>query len=243
VPGAHADGMRPHDHDHGSAGVVRAAVVAKGWPPSSERRNTGVSAIVRSACGPALRAVQRLTGRTGCEVPARLLSELPRRPIVRRCSSRSTSFVLAALRALQVDRCCARRDGQRSRNPLLRSGPTARFVSGLVPNQGIGDPVGAVGHRAADHAALLAAGPQLLAAAAGGRVGMPQPDAEVDQCPPQSHAAFPGDGAVTTLPGRLVLGWGQTGGPGELAGSPATDPSRPPRHRNWRPGPPPNRAR
>ena len=34
VPGAHADSMRPRDHDHGSAGVVRAAVVAKGRPPS-----------------------------------------------------------------------------------------------------------------------------------------------------------------------------------------------------------------
>ena len=34
VPGAHADGIRPRDHDHGSAGVVRAAVVAKGRPPS-----------------------------------------------------------------------------------------------------------------------------------------------------------------------------------------------------------------
>jgi flavin-dependent dehydrogenase len=34
VPGAHADSMRPRDHDHGSVGVVRAAVVAKGRPPS-----------------------------------------------------------------------------------------------------------------------------------------------------------------------------------------------------------------
>jgi hypothetical protein len=28
--GAHTDGMRPPDHDQGSVGVVRAAVVAKG---------------------------------------------------------------------------------------------------------------------------------------------------------------------------------------------------------------------
>jgi hypothetical protein len=32
--GAHTDGMRPPDHDHGSVGVVRAAVVAKGRPPN-----------------------------------------------------------------------------------------------------------------------------------------------------------------------------------------------------------------
>jgi hypothetical protein len=32
--GVHADDMRPPDHDHGSVGVVRAAVVAKGRPPN-----------------------------------------------------------------------------------------------------------------------------------------------------------------------------------------------------------------
>jgi hypothetical protein len=32
--GAHTDGIRPPDHDHGSVGVVRAAVVAKGRPPN-----------------------------------------------------------------------------------------------------------------------------------------------------------------------------------------------------------------
>ena len=58
----------------------------------------------------------------GCEVSGRLLSEasfwrLPRRLIVRRCSSRSTSFVLAALRALQVDRDEQRRTLRQQETP------------------------------------------------------------------------------------------------------------------------------
>jgi len=53
------------------------------WRRAGRQARSGVtpvaSAIVISACGPALRAVQRLTGRTGCEVSGRLLSGLPRR--------------------------------------------------------------------------------------------------------------------------------------------------------------------
>jgi hypothetical protein len=45
----------------------------------------------------------------------------------------------------------------------MRSGPTTGLVAGLVTDHGVGDLVGAVRHRAADHSALLAAGPQLLA--------------------------------------------------------------------------------
>src|SRR5829696_1736897 len=120
---------------------------------------------------------------------------------------------------LQGDRCCARRSGQRSRNPWVRSGPAAWVVAGLVPDQGVGDLVGAVGHCAADYAALLAAVPQLLAIAPGRRVGTPQPNPEVDQPAPQRHAAFAADAAVMTLPSRLILRRGQTGGAVELAGS------------------------
>jgi hypothetical protein len=101
----------------------------------------------------------------------------------------------------------------------LWSGPAARVVAGLVADQGVGDLVGAVRHRAADHAALLPAGPQRLSIASGCRIGMPPPDPEVDQRPPQSHAAFPADAAVTTLPARLVLGRGQAGGAIQLPGS------------------------
>src|SRR5215211_7105914 len=179
-----------------------------------------VSAIVRSAC---LRPfVRSSVSPAGVVVKAARFAPspgLPRRRIVGRCSPRSTSFVLAALRALQVDRCCARRDGQRSRIPRVWSGPAAWVVAGLVPDQGVGDLVGAVCHCAADHPALLAAGPQLLAVTPGGRVGMPQPDPKVDQRPPQSHTAFAADAAIPTLPGRLILRRRQTGGTVELAGS------------------------
>jgi hypothetical protein len=69
--------------------------------------------------------------------------------------------------------------------------PSGQGHSRLVPNQGVGDLVGAVRHRAADVTALLPAGPQLLTVAAGGRIGMPQtvpqgrsaPAAE-PRCPP-----------------------------------------------------------
>ena len=144
------------------------------WRRAGRQTRSGVTpgGVRHSQIGvsSALRTVQRLTGKHGCEGPGQPpLPGLPRRRIVRRCSPRSTSFVLAALRALQVDRCCARRDGQRSRNPLVWSGPAARVVAGLVSNQGVGDLVGAVCHGAADHPVLLAAGPQLLTVAAGGR--------------------------------------------------------------------------
>ena len=65
------------------------------------------------------------------------------------------------------------------------SGAAVRVVAGLVSDEGAGDPVRAVGNRAADHAALLASSLQLLAITPGGRVGTPQPDPEVDQRPPQ----------------------------------------------------------
>ena len=91
------------------------------WRRAGRQTRSGVtpmvSAIVRSAC---LRPfVRSSVSPAGVVVKAARFAPspgLPRRRIVGRCSPRSTSFVLAVLRALQVDRYCARRDGQRSRN-------------------------------------------------------------------------------------------------------------------------------
>jgi len=46
-----------------------------------------------------------------------------------------------------------------------------------------------VGHRAADHPALLAAGAQPLAITASRRIAAPEPDPKIDQRPPQLHTA------------------------------------------------------
>ena len=80
------------------------------------------------------------------------------RRMVRRCSSLSTSFVLAALRALQVDSSCVSGAGRRDRgNPTSWSGPAGRVVGGVVADQRVGDAGGAVRERAADDPAGLAA--------------------------------------------------------------------------------------
>jgi hypothetical protein len=54
-------------------------------------------------------------------------------------------------------------------------------VVGVVGDQGVGDPVRAVGHRAGDHAALLATLTQGVTVAFRGRVVEPEPDREVDR--------------------------------------------------------------
>ena len=90
------------------------------WRRAGRQTRSGVtpmvSAIVISAClRPFVRSSLSPAGLVVKGARSAPSLGLPRRPIVRRCSPRSTSFVLAALRALQVDRCCARRGGQRSR--------------------------------------------------------------------------------------------------------------------------------
>jgi hypothetical protein len=99
------------------------------------------------------------------------------------------------------------------------SGPAGRVVTGLVADQGEGDLVGPVRHRAADHAAVFAAGPQLLAVPLRGRVAVPQTDTEIDQGPSQRHAAFPADAAVAASSRGLILDWGQAGGAIQLRGA------------------------
>lgn len=77
---------------------------------------------------------------------------------------------------------------------MLSAGPTSRDAAAAIEESMVrsGPAVGvvAVDHCVGDHAALLAAGPQLLTIAPGGRVGMPQPDPKVNQ---------------RTLPSRLMV--------------------------------------
>lgn len=78
--------------------------------------------------------------------------------MVRRCSSLSTSFVLAALRALQVDSSCVSGAGRRDRgNPTSWLGPAGRVVGSVVTDQRVSDTGGAVRERAPDDPAGLAA--------------------------------------------------------------------------------------
>ena len=77
---------------------------------------------------------------------------------MRRCSSLSTSFVLAALRALQVDSSCVSgAEGRDRGKPTSCSGPAGRVVAGVVADQRIGDAGGAVRQRASDDPAVLTA--------------------------------------------------------------------------------------
>jgi hypothetical protein len=79
-------------------------------------------------------------------------------PRVRRCSSLSTSFVLAALRALQVDSSCVSGASRRDHgNPVSWSDPAARVVGDLVADQRVSDAGGAVRQCAGDDPAGLAA--------------------------------------------------------------------------------------
>ncbi|HEX6759015.1 MAG TPA: hypothetical protein VF086_11520 [Propionibacteriaceae bacterium] len=57
-----------------------------------------------------------------------------------------TSFVLAALRRSRLTAAVRGGVGSDRGIPLVWSGPAARFVAGLVPDQGVGDPVGASRH-------------------------------------------------------------------------------------------------
>lgn len=82
----------------------------------------------------------------------------PRRRMVRRCSSLSTSFVLAALRALQVDSSCVSGAGRWDRGkPMSWSDPAGRVVDGVVADQRVSDAGGAVRKCASDDSAGLAA--------------------------------------------------------------------------------------
>ena len=91
-------------------------------------------------------------------LPVRLKSEFLVRASVRRCSSLSTSFVLAALRALQVDSSCVSgANGWDRGKPTSCSAPAGRVVAGVVADQRVGDAGGAVRQGASDNPAGLAA--------------------------------------------------------------------------------------
>ena len=80
------------------------------------------------------------------------------RASMRRCSSLSTSFVLAALRALQVDSSCVSgAEGRDRGRPTSCSGPAGRVVAGVVAHHREGDAGGAVRECASDDPAGLAA--------------------------------------------------------------------------------------
>jgi hypothetical protein len=127
------------------------------------------SAIAPTASDPALRCFQPGTADRCCE--DRVGSEpfcagdedgeqgaFLGRVRVRRCSSPSTSFVLAALRALQVDSSCVSGADRRDRgSPLSCSGPARRVVGGVVADQCVGDAGGTVCQCAGDDPAGLAA--------------------------------------------------------------------------------------
>jgi hypothetical protein len=77
---------------------------------------------------------------------------------MRRCSSLSTSFVLAALRALQVDSSCVSGAGCLGRGkPTNCSDPAGRVVDGVVADQRVSDAGGAVCKGTSDDSAGLAA--------------------------------------------------------------------------------------
>jgi hypothetical protein len=83
----------------------------------------------------------------------------PRPVMVRRCSSLSTSFVLAALRALHVDSACVPgAEGLDRGNRVFAVLAPARWVvGGVVADQREGDAGGAVRECASDDSARLAA--------------------------------------------------------------------------------------
>ena len=105
-----------------------------------------MSAIVRSACvRPFVRSSVSSAG-VVVQAPDQLLSRASSPPD---CASLLAAVNLVRPRCaagVPGDRCCARRDGQRSRNPVLRSGPAVGVVAGLVADQGVGDLVGALCH-------------------------------------------------------------------------------------------------
>jgi hypothetical protein len=82
-------------------------------------------------------------------------------PTVRRCSSLSTSFVLAALRALQVDSSCVSGADRRDRGKLPSQigclGPVRWVVGGVVTDHRVGDTGSAVRQGTSDDPAVLAA--------------------------------------------------------------------------------------
>jgi hypothetical protein len=102
--GVHADLYDLVDHGHlASFGLP----CGKGRTSSSARRNREVRHCLSGVwSGPWW--FQRLTAGLGCEgLVITSLSGASSPAMVGRCSPQSTSFVLAVLRALQVDCCCA----------------------------------------------------------------------------------------------------------------------------------------
>jgi hypothetical protein len=166
--------MRPRDHDHGSVGVVRAAW----WRRAGRQTRDGVTpeGVRHSQIGvsAALRVAKRLIGRSGCEearsapFPGFLTARLC---VAARCGQPRSSSLRCGRSRLPA--AARDKDGRDRGIPSVWSGPAVRVIAGLVTDQGVGDLVGAMGHRAADHPALLAAGPQPLAITAGSGIAAP----------------------------------------------------------------------
>ena len=177
-----------------------------------------VSAIVRSAClRPFVRSSVSPEGVVVKGPGSAPFPGLPRRRIVCRCSPRSTSFVLAALRALQVDRCCARRGGQRSRKSAAAVRPSGRGRSRTdlgpsrrrscwrgVPSRSRSPRPSCRGPAAADHSA--------------GRRGRHATARSQDRSAPAVKLTLPSRLMLPSrrFPSRLILRRGQTGGTVEL---------------------------
>ena len=93
-------------------------------------------------------------GVASCPVEERFPRPRQRAPV----HALSTSFVLAALRALQVDSSCVSgADGWDRGKPTSCSAPAGRVVAGVVADQRVGDAGGAVRQGASDNPAGLAA--------------------------------------------------------------------------------------
>ena len=145
-------------------------------------------AIASTASDPTLRTVQGGTAGRSCEGGQRSPSFRLSPPafMVRRDSTRSRSFVLAALRALHLDGVFA----------AGRSAPLSGKARDALGWLRLGHPAGGV--------------------RPGRLVTMPQADTEVDQRAAEFDAAFPADAAVAAATGGFVLHRGQPGRPVQL---------------------------
>jgi hypothetical protein len=130
----------------------------------------------------------------------------------------STSFVLAALPALHVDRFGKpRAAGSYPGMPMnFWSGPPCRVVGCMVTHECVGDPVGAVGHRARYDPAVFAPCLESSCAAPARWIVEPHSHAQIDQGPAECHTARAADRTIASFPCRLILGRGQARGPVDL---------------------------